>query len=309
MKIIAFIILLIVVIIFSYLIYSNATKNDENILKDKVVTEIKYLEVKLVNIANRMNNITTQNYKVTSKEVEEESGTSSSSNLDSESGQDLQSQDNGESKESSSSSEESKENSSLKDSSGGEQKVEEFNMEEVKELPIGEEEINWDEVLKEIEEIYTIMPTITLDLYQTNVNQEDILNFNTFLDELAIVAKNKEEENTLNKICEMYANISKFIDNTTEDDAYKTTIKTKENVLKGYTAASFEKWDETVANIQNGIDIFSALLTNTNIENEKQVNINRAYVIINELKNAANKQDKDIFFIKYKNLLEEMNSM
>ena len=37
--------------------------------------------------------------------------------------------------------------------------------------------------------------------------------------------------------------------------------------------------------------------------------INKAYVIINELQNAINLEDTDIFLIKYKNLLEELQNI
>ena len=41
-----------------------------------------------------------------------------------------------------------------------------------------EKNIDWDSVKVEIENLYTSLPTITLDLYQLNVEQSDILNLN-----------------------------------------------------------------------------------------------------------------------------------
>ena len=168
------------------------------------------------------------------------------------------------------------------------------------------EEINWDEIQTEVEEIYTVMPTITLDLYQTTVNKEDILNFNSFLDDLATSTRDKKEDVTLDKICDMYSNVSKFADNISQDEVYKVTLKAKENVLRAYSKVNREKWEEVQNNIQRSLEIFSVLLTNNS---EKQVNINKVYVILNELKNASNKKEKEIFYIKYKNLLEEINSL
>lgn len=70
-KIISFVILIAVILIFGYVIYSNATKNNEQSLPEKVMTEIRYLEGKLIEIANQTNNIVMQNYKVSVKSIEE----------------------------------------------------------------------------------------------------------------------------------------------------------------------------------------------------------------------------------------------
>ena len=57
------------------------------------------------------------------------------------------------------------------------------------------------------------------------------------------------------------------------------------------------------------IDIYSRLLSNTNLDANKQYSISKVYVMINELQNAVEVQDESVFLIKYKNILEEMNSL
>ena len=304
MKIFSIVIFFMVVMILGYVIYSNATKNDGKTLEDKVKSEIEYLEVKLLNMANRLNNITIQNYKVTTKEVEEQSESGDSSSNSAESGQDDQSQGNG----GSNSSEGNQQGSGA--TTGGKSDNKEYNMERIKELSKDrDKDINWDDIQKEVEEIYTVIATITLDLYQTNINQEDILQFNGNIDDLADVVKNEDEEQTLNKLCELYSGISKFTSAAVQDELYDTVIKTKENVLKAYSKINTENWDEVLSNMQGAIDTFSVLLTNTNVDYGKQVNINKTYVILNEMKSVANKKNSDVFLIKYKNLLEEIGSM
>lgn len=38
-------------------------------------------------------------------------------------------------------------------------------------------------------------------------------------------------------------------------------------------------------------------------------NVNKAYMMIEELQNAINLKEKEIFLIKYKNLLEELENV
>ena len=40
---------------------------------------------------------------------------------------------------------------------------------------------------------------------------------------------------------------------------------------------------------------------------KKKYNINKTYILLEELKNSLSKKDTEIFYIKYKNLLEEIN--
>ena len=289
-KMLAFIIFFAIIGVLGYVIYSNATKSNEQSLDEKVLTEIKYLEVKIVNIANKINNITTRNYKVTTKSVEQQSDSEESSSTNS--------------------SNENKNSDSSKEESTGNKTSEVQGTENVKEISEDKEkEINWEDIQKDIEEIYTVIPTITLDLYQTSINQEDILKFNGYLDELAINTKNNDKEKILESLCYMYSCITKFIENVSKEEEYKSAIKAKENVLVAYSRVTLDKWEKVEQDLQSAIDVFSVLLTNTNINYKKQINVNKTYVILNELKNVASKKDKDVFFIKYKNLLEEIDGM
>ena len=61
--------------------------------------------------------------------------------------------------------------------------------------------------------------------------------------------------------------------------------------------------------ITEAIKTYETLLTSANIETNKQASINKAYIMLNELQNAINLKDKQVFLIKYKNLLEEINNM
>ena len=52
--------------------------------------------------------------------------------------------------------------------------------------------IEWDEIRKDIENIYTIWPTISLDLASVGINNTDLTEFNNILDDVASNAKNKD---------------------------------------------------------------------------------------------------------------------
>ena len=94
-----------------------------------------------------------------------------------------------------------------------------------------------------------------------------------------------------------------------EDELYKTIVETKSNIFKAYAKLDSGNWGKISDNIKNAINIYAKLLTNPNIETNKQYSINKGYIMLNELKNATDIQDTSVFLIKYKNLLEEIDNI
>ena len=297
LKRIAYIVLIAIITILSFTIYTNASKDVGKTQKDKTLSEIKFLETKMESLLNTMNHIKEENNHVVTSELSKESMEKSDSQSSSQSG-------SGGSSSGGSSGGKSSSDSSSQD----EQDTKKFELKSSGVLT-NAEDINWDNVKNEIENLYTSIPTITMDLYQTNINQEDILGFNTEFDNLTSVAKDEKKEETLTELTKVYEYLPKFLKGSNQEELYTTLVETKYNVFKGYSKLDGQKWEEISNDIKGAIDTYSKLLTNTNIEARKQYNISKGYVMLNELQNAVKLRDSSIFLIKYKNLLEEINNI
>ena len=294
-KKIAYITLILIIFITGFFIYKVLGKNNSNDnLNEKTLEEVKQLESKFQNLFNQLNNISFENFKISSTEIKEQESQSESSS----------------SSENSSSNNSSKEKSSeKKDNSTSKQDNKQYKLEEVGILT-NQEEINWEQIKKDVEKIYTSLYSTTLDLYQTSVNQQDIVNFNKEYDNLTKAVKEENKDATLIELVKLYDYIPKFIENCTDDEKEKIVIKTKNDLFKAYSILDKENWNEISDNVNNSTQEFTKLVTNINTkEIGKQYNINKIYVIINELQNAITLKDKDIFLIKYKNLLEELQNI
>lgn len=298
LKRIAYIVLIVIVVVLSLTIYTNASKDNGENQKGKTFSEIKFVETKLSNLLNTMNNIEARNYNVVtselSKETTEKSDSGSTSSKSSSGGE--------------SSSGESGKQGSSDTSSQDEEDKKKFELKS-RGVLTNTEDINWDSVKMEIENLYTSLPAITMDLYQLNINQEDVLAFNTEYDNLTSVAKDEKKEETLAELVKVYEYLPKFLRGSGQEERYTTLVETKYNVFKGYSKLDRQNWQEISNDIKSAIDIYSKLLTNTEIEARKQYSISKVYVMLNELQNAVNLQDSSVFLIKYKNLLEEMNNI
>lgn len=279
---IAVVIILIVGLI--YCIYTYSHSNNNNNEKNKALSEIQYLENKFVNMFNSLNNIQYENYKIFSDKIDEKNNQKSQSQTSS----------------SNSNSESEEENSN--------EETYEYNLKLEGTLNTSNN-IDWKNLKNEVELIYTSLPTITLDLYQINLNKNDILSFNKDFDQLTTEINNEDKQNTLNQLTKLYKYLPNFLDNTNADKKYKIILKTKFHIFEAYSLLDTEDWKEIGIKTDNGINAFKDLLGTEKENQPKQYSINKCYIMLNELKNATIEENNEIFLIKYKNLLEEISNI
>ena len=301
LKRIAYIVLILIIAILGFMIYSNASKDDGSNQNEKTFSEIKYVESKLVELFNEMNKIESRNYNIAIGEVSKETEQSSSEESSSSSG-------SGGGQGGTSSGEVSSSSGDNNSTSNSKQDNKKFEL-EISGVLTNKENINWEYIKGEIENLYSSISTITLDLLQINVTQEEILAFNSQLDNLAVAVKDENKENTLSQMSTLYDTLATITQKIQGEETYKILVEIKQNIFKAYSKLDNENWNEIEKDINNAITNYSKLLSDTNIETQNQYVINKGYVLINELKNAVNLKDISVFLIKYKYLLEELNSL
>ena len=309
LKRIGYIILIVIIAILGFVIYSNANKGEENNQQEKTLSEIKYVESKLVQLFNEMNKIESRNYSISIGEISKDNSSQSNAQSSGQSSGGSSSESvsgGGEGETSSGEQSDSSENSNS--SSNSKQDKKKFEL-QLSGVLTNKEDINWDYVKGEVENLYTSIATITLDFYQIGANQDNILTFNQQIDNLSVAVKNENKETTLAELSNLYTNLSNITQNLDGNETYKMIIRIKENIFKAYSKLDVGKWDEISSDVNNATSIYSELLTNASNGIDNQYEINKGYILINEMQNAVKLQDVSVFLIKYKNLLEELNSI
>lgn len=263
----------------------NNKPNEEEKMQEKINEEINYLSKELINIANKLNNISIEEYTVSEEETkksEGESSNSSSSNSTS----------SGE-KENSGSSNESNKNKTI-------------SLYKIKNNMDNTEEVNWEDIENEINIIYSTWPQIVIDLYKTSVNGEDILSFEKNIDETYKYIKNKDKNNSLVLIANLYSYIPKFVNGYSQSDIRKVNLeKAKSNILSSYALIEKEKWDDIYNEIKNAEDNFNNILNDID-NNKNQYNYNKVYILLKEYQNSIETKDKNIIYFRYKKVIQEM---
>lgn len=283
------ILFLVILLIMIFVLTGCKNKEENEELKNKVNASIQYLDSNLLAILNRLNNISFENYYVTTEKIRLDNNTKSTS----------------------SSSESSKSDTEGESSNEfGKEKETTITVSDMKSKNIllaDKNKIDWENIKAEIENLYSSWDSIIMDLYKLGINNEDILSFSSYLDEAILNIKQENKEASLINVSNLYSLLPVFLDSYTDD---RTTINikwTKAHIVKAYAFVGNKNWNQAITEIAQATDSYNSIMGDTDFINSKTYNINKTYVCLKELQNSSVKQDEDLFYIKYKSFMEEIN--
>ena len=285
-------IIIILTIIITLIIYfANANKDDNIYLAEKTEQELKYIEREIISMMNHLNNIsfTDSALKQTTKE--------SSNSSKEQASQNEQSTSTGGSNQSSS--KDSNNETSIK--------TVKFTTEVEGILETDLSYIDWGYLKTNIENLYDIWSITIVDLHSLNVNNEDILNFSSLLDKVTINIKDEDKLASLNNLANLYSCISLYFEQISDNSKSINIQKTKTSILNSYVFVEQNNWNEVQLQLQEAINCYTNVINNVDEENKNNKNkITKIYVLLNELNNAISLQSKEIYYIKYKNVMDEL---
>ncbi len=165
-------------------------------------------------------------------------------------------------------------------------------------------EINWDYQKVTIETLYPYWNTMMVDFNEIGIDKNDIMNFTKLLDDAITKIQEENKVDTLVILSNMYDYIPKFLEQITQDKKYVYILQVKAYILQVYAIAEQNKWQDMSNIIQKAIDTF-LLVMNQSDEIDNNINtLNKVYIYLNDILTAIQKENKDLFLIKYKNLVE-----
>lgn len=140
-----------------------------------------------------------------------------------------------------------------------------------------------------------------------NVSSENILAYNTNLDNLLTSIKDKNKINSAICLANLYSLIPKYMNEVLEDETKIKIENIKSNVVSAYSLVELEKWEDILNLLGNAEKELTTFINSTNnLSYTKQSKINKAYVLLKELIKSSNEKNKDLFYFKYINLIQEL---
>lgn len=160
------------------------------------------------------------------------------------------------------------------------------------------EDSQWDELKNSIEKLYTSWTTIENDLnLKDNIQKDNITNLNKNFDNLLLYAINKDEKNFIKESIESYANITNIADQVEYEKNKLYKLQSKNKIFEAYYNVQENDW----ISAKNNINLANSYL-------EKIGNLkNRVKVSLKNLSNSVDQNDETVFYIKYEDLINEIN--
>lgn len=299
--IIGSIILICIVVCVVFIISKNNSKDTS--LQAKTEEEIEHLEEKIIAMMNSINKITLSNSVLVEEKTSQNSQTSGNTNQSNDNSQESSKGGSSQGSDSGSSSGSSDSNSDKENTTKENTKYEIVN-DSI--LANKNQTIDWEYIKSSAETIHSSWATLTIDLHSLNVNNQDILNFSSVLDQVTLSAKQEDKTATLNNLASLYAFFPSYIKQISDNSEKINIDYTKACVLNSYALLEQNKWDEMKLQVTNGINYFTNILNSVNDEKQNQNKLSKTYVLLNELNNSIDLKDKDLYMIKYRNVMEEL---
>lgn len=286
------IIVLILIGIVGLFIYKNInTKTDIENVKAKVNQEIKYLDSNIVSIMNLFHHITYTNYRIVESEMTASSKTEDQQSNQPE-GSDTQS--GGDSQ------------------SGSEKKDSEKSNKVTNIIPSNvltniNQKVDWDTIKTEVELIYSSWPSILVDLSSLDVNKDNLIKFTDTLNQIIGFVEKEDQKMTIVKLSDLYYLISSYLKDYSDDTMLVTLLSTRSYILKTYALVEYDdKWNEMKKSIASARAEYTKIL-NDSLNTNNINSINKAYILLNEIEKSIDTHNKNIYYINYKNLMQELD--
>ena len=272
-------------------------KEDKKELREKVSEELDYLDTHILSILNNLNNINLENYKITSErvEIEEKSKKPSSGN-------------SGGSQETATGQGE-KESSGKSEDNKSTKKIDTTKMETDAVLEANQNDVDWKVIKYEIENLNQSWSVILLDLYSLNIGNDDIVSFSKCLNDCIISIKNENKVDSLKNVAKLYSYIPIYEKAMSAENSMQNIKQTKSFLVNAYSFVEQGNWSEVQSNINECEKAFKSVVNDIEFAKKNEYKVNKTYILVKELQNSLDLQDKEVFYIKYKNLLESINTL
>lgn len=292
-------------------VVNGKEKEDRDLLLSKIMDELNFIDYNVIDAMNKLNNISVTRYKMFTKTVnnsnKENEGQGEGEQQQSTNEENSQNNqpDNSEGKSSAITKEDTANKSSSK-----KQTEKEVELKLTNSLTeTDNQETDWDTVTNIYENLLSTWPTTQQDLKKAGIEEEYLENINVDLNGVAQSILNKDKNSCLVNLYNLYSQIPTYTKIISNDEYTTNLYSTKTEILNAYSMANADnKWSEISASIKSATSQFEKIVDSKNEEKEKS-NLEKIYSMLKNFESAVALNDKNIFYMQYKNIMQEISNL
>jgi len=166
--------------------------------------------------------------------------------------------------------------------------------------------VDWDSIQKDTENLNSSLDTIVLDLSETKISNDDLVNFRNELNNVNIAIAGKNENELMQRCIYLYSLLPTYLEKYSNDKNEINNMKLKSLVLSSFIQANVLDWQSAKTTIGLAETKYKEMMDDVDYMKEYSYNLNKTYVLLEELKNAINIEQADLSRIKYINFIEKI---
>lgn len=286
--IIGMIICIVLLIVLLVIINISKPKDDKKKIAEKLENEFEFFDEKTIDIINELNNIKVPRYKIYEKTVNQSDSDITNSNNSK----------GGEKQEASQ--EENDKTTNIQHDN-----ITYSELDPISSLTENSEDVDWNQIAFLFEDIYSNLTTFEIDLNSLQVSGDIINNYKVSLNSLALSINKKDKKSSMENGFNVYSNLMQLVSLIINDNYKLSIYNIKLTIINIYTKISLENnWEESYSILNN-------LLKNYSIENNdqnKKEKLNKIKLLLDNLENVLILKDKNVFFMQYKILIQELQT-
>lgn len=172
-----------------------------------------------------------------------------------------------------------------------------------------ESDIDWNTIKTEVEILDEAWGVILLDLASLNVNNDDVLNFSATLNDCILSIKDEDKEKSLSNLAKLYSFVPKYETSISAANDKQIIKQTKSHIVNAYSVIEKDDWNGAKNSLSQAEETFKSITNDIDYIKNNEFKVNKTYVLLKELQNSLSREDKKLFYIKYRNLIESVNML
>ena len=171
------------------------------------------------------------------------------------------------------------------------------------------DEPDWDTITNIYENLLSTWPTIQLDLKKAGIGDEYLDNINVSLNGVAQSILNKDKNSSLVNFYNVYSQLPTYTSIVSTDEYNTNLYNTKKDILNAYTLANNDnKWNEITNSVKSASKQFEKIVDSKNDKKEKD-NLEKVQSMLKNLESTVALNNKNIFYMQYKNVMQEISNL
>lgn len=166
--------------------------------------------------------------------------------------------------------------------------------------------LNWEKLLNDTKKIENSIPTILVDLTALNIEAAEIAKLSDGVNNMIIAIGNEDEKTYLIELNNVYSLIPTYMEKYAGNN--EKTFKKK---LKYYAISTYIAYSDgnlEMAKTQSGEleRVYSEKMQDMNYVQNNEYNLNKLYILIQELKRAVDSNSSELVKSKYLLIIDEI---